>query len=291
VNEGQFEPLYNILCFAIGRVTADYHWVCFFTELITLSFILAGLYYFRHEIPIWIGMLIYLFCQYCNVMNLVRQGIALSICFFALRYALERKWIKYILWIVLAISFHTSAYIALLIILIVRIVDEGSSTWRILGFIIFSIIGVVGIPKVAQVLIGIGVLPTKYLSYVGSAVSISRAHTLYRLPVLTVATMLYSRIVNKFDKYKVLYMMLWMEMIIVQVASIFDPAYRMSLYFSYASLIIIPSFRYAFNSDIANRMFLNFLIISYLIVYWVFFTVMNWYGFRYPTYPFVTDLL
>lgn len=290
VSEGQFEVLYNLLCYIVSRFTIDYHWVCFVTELITVSFVVAGLYYFRNEIPIWLGILVYLFCQYCNVMNLVRQGIALSICFFALRFLREKKWIRYILWVTIAILFHTSAYISLLLLIIFKIMEGERSIWKTVLLIILSTVGVSIIPQMAKSLIGIGILPSKYLAYVSDSVSISWAHTIYRLPVLLIATFMYKKVVDKFDMYKYLYAMLWMEMIIVQVASIFDPAYRMSLYFSYAALVIIPSFQYGLKNDMGNKIIFYTLVVIYLVLYWIFFTVANGYGFRYPTYPFVSDV-
>ena len=123
------EFLYLVLEFLISRFTTDYHWVCFATELITMIFITAGIKNFKDHIPVGMGMLIYLFCYYCNMLNLVRQGVALAICFYALKYAFEKHWAKYCFFVLIAVLFHSTAYIALLIIVLIKFVS-GKKTAR-----------------------------------------------------------------------------------------------------------------------------------------------------------------
>ena len=50
----------------------------------------------KKEIKMWRGMLIYLLLYYCLCINLVRQGMALAICFFAWHYAIKKQLIKFL---------------------------------------------------------------------------------------------------------------------------------------------------------------------------------------------------
>lgn len=287
----QEEPLYLVLVFFVSRFTSDYHWLCFVTELLTMIFITEGIRKFKNHIPVGIGMLIYLFCYYCNMLNLVRQGIALAICFYALSYAFERRWVKYCLLVVVAILFHSSAYIALLVIVVFKFIDGEKTTRNIIGLILISAIGLFLIPKLVEMLVSYGIFPQKYLTYMKRGVTISRKHTVYRLPILLLSTLFYRKIAENDSDYKYFYSLLWVEMISAQMASVLDSAYRISLYFGYSSIVVIPLFRWAFKDNRANRMIVYFLILLYVVLYWVYFCVFNNYGFRYPTFPFVSDII
>ncbi|MCD7789963.1 MAG: EpsG family protein [Bacteroides thetaiotaomicron] len=268
ISEGQFEPLYNLLCYIVSRFSTDYHWMCFASEFITMFFIVMALKHYRNEIPIYVSLLVYLFCQYCNFLNLVRQGIAISICLFALRYAFERKPIPYICLIIVAALFHNSALIALFIYVIFRIVDKDYSFLKQGVLLLVCIVAIQGTTFIVNNLISIGILPDKYTEYIGTGVTFSLFHTVVRLPVLLTATLFYRPLVDQVPKYRYLYILLWIEIIVVQLSSVFDPAYRMSLYFNIATFLIIPTFPLAVVEG--QEQFVRIGTYLYVFCYWVF---------------------
>ena len=285
------EFLYGLLEFLISRFTTDYHWLCFATELITMIFITAGIKNFKDHIPVGIGMLIYLFCYYCNMLNLVRQGISLAICFYALKYAIEKHWAKYCFFVLCAALFHSSAYVALLIIVIVKLVSRAKNIRIMIGLILVLMFGLSFVPKLLELFVPYGIFPEKYLTYITSEVTFSLKHTVYRLPVLLLATIFYKRIAEIDDYYRCFYAMLWGEMIFAQMASVLDSAYRISLYFGYSSIVILPMFKWAFKNNKDNKICVYTLIFIYVVLYWVYFCVFNNFGFRNPTYPFESDII
>ena len=96
------EPGMTLLYYIVSRFTRDYHWMCFVTELISVVFLFKGLDAFREEIPMWLGMLVYLFCYYCLCINLVKQSMALSVSFYSIKYIRENKIGRFLLLTLLA---------------------------------------------------------------------------------------------------------------------------------------------------------------------------------------------
>jgi len=85
----------------------------FFFGLITFTqslFVFLALYHYRKKVQIWHGMLFF-YCWYFIYFgfNSVRQGLAASICFFAMIFLFEKKLFKYFIFVSAAILFHRTA--------------------------------------------------------------------------------------------------------------------------------------------------------------------------------------
>jgi len=110
------EPLYHTLVYNLSRYFDNYHWALFSYELLTVGFAYLGMRRCNKlfNTPLWLGMLLYYLAMYNVSLNAMRQSIAVSIGFFAATYLFERKYIKYGLFSLMAIGFHTSAIISLI---------------------------------------------------------------------------------------------------------------------------------------------------------------------------------
>ena len=69
----------------------------------------------RHSYGYALSVLMFICLCYLNTLSIIRQALAVSITFYAYRYVVEKKFFKYLLFIVLASLFHSSALIALVI--------------------------------------------------------------------------------------------------------------------------------------------------------------------------------
>lgn len=83
--------------------------------------------------------------------------------------------------------------------------------------------------------------------------------------------------------------MLLVDIVVVQLNSILFFAYRIGLYYNYASLIAIPLLPHAFKKE--NKIWVYTLILLFAIAWWIYFTVLNHYGFVRPVYPYESDIL
>lgn len=285
------EPGYILLNYIISRFTNNYHWICFVAELLSTGFIFAGLYYYRRIIPMWLGMITFLFTQYCNFYNIMRQGIAVAICFYAIKYAINKKIILYFIFIGIATLFHTSAIIAIPIYFLFRILNGKNDAVKMFFIISFLLVLTFLLPQIVKMAVANGIISSKYLAYVGNGMSLSFYHFILRLPILIFASFIYKPLINKFIGYKYLYIMIWAEMILAQLGGSFDPAYRVSLYFNCAIFVVIPCSVNVVKNNILNKSICICGIIIYLFGYWYLQTVLNGYGFSSPVYPYVSDLL
>jgi len=108
------EPLYQLFMYIAVRVGHP-HVVFILAAPITFFFMLAGIWYLRNQLNLGLVMFLYLCFFYLQTFNVVRQCFAIALIFFALRFICERKFMLYLLFVILAYLMHSSALIALLL--------------------------------------------------------------------------------------------------------------------------------------------------------------------------------
>ena len=99
--------------------------VAFISEGITIFFIYKGLLYYKEKINLGIGLFIYYMLFYQDTFNIVRQCISMAIIFYAYRYILEKKLVKYLFFVILGMLFHISslAFVALYLMNFIDILE------------------------------------------------------------------------------------------------------------------------------------------------------------------------
>ena len=106
-NEYRMEFGFSFLNFAISRFTGDVH--VFMAVAATILVLLAAIAIYRDcSIP-WVGMFIFVsFHFFGNSMSFIRQSFAIGIFLFAIRYLKEKRFVPYLLIVLLAATFHKS---------------------------------------------------------------------------------------------------------------------------------------------------------------------------------------
>ena len=103
-----------LLNYVIARISST-HYLFFFLIMFTeVFFVYLAIRRWKHNVPLWLGMLIFYLLFYNDSLNAMRQYLALSIGFFGLQYIFERKFFRFIFWIFLASLFHVSGWILIL---------------------------------------------------------------------------------------------------------------------------------------------------------------------------------
>lgn len=105
------EPSFALLNYIFGFSTIGYFYVLFLSTIITYFFIFRTL----KDLGIlkWGVFCVYTLCFLIIANDQVRQGIAISIFFFSIRYIERGEFMKYLLTILIATSFHYSAFITI----------------------------------------------------------------------------------------------------------------------------------------------------------------------------------
>lgn len=108
------EPLFFLLN-KISYTVFNSEWGIFLiSSFIIHFFIIWGIDFFKKDISIPFALFLYFLIFFNFGLNVMRQTIAISIVFFAIRYIYKRKLIPYIIMIFLASLFHNTAIICLI---------------------------------------------------------------------------------------------------------------------------------------------------------------------------------
>ncbi|WP_048727054.1 EpsG family protein [Carnobacterium sp. 1290_CSPC] len=112
----RLEKGYILLNYIIGIFTDNAQAVLMISSLF-INYSFARLIY-KYSNNVAISTVIYIIFFYQSTMNTMRQYIALSIFFFGIDYLLKNEKLKYLLIVVLASQFHSSAWILIVLIIV-----------------------------------------------------------------------------------------------------------------------------------------------------------------------------
>lgn len=106
-NEYRMEFGFGLLNFVVSRFTEDIH--VFMAVAATILVLLAAIAIYRDcSIP-WVGMFLFVSLHFFgNSMSFIRQSFGIGIFFFAIRYLREKRFVPYLLIVLLAATFHKS---------------------------------------------------------------------------------------------------------------------------------------------------------------------------------------
>ena len=163
---------YNILTFFTAKIFGDLHWLLFFIQLIIITNVFLFLYNKRVNISITIGLFIYLFTFYNVTLNISRQLIAVSFIMYSLILLERKKYIKTLVVFFIALSFHSSSIIAIIMYIIMLIFDAKKINNRtkkiLLGLTMIAVIivRITYLPIINFLTYNLNVFPEKYLNYI-----------------------------------------------------------------------------------------------------------------------------
>jgi len=107
----------SLVFWSINKIVAElgmeFNVVLFVTSFVTTLFIYLTLRRKKAVLSVGIGMVIYMLLYYQMSFNILRQIAAMSILLYSIHYINKKAFIKYILLIFLAMSFHLTAIIFL----------------------------------------------------------------------------------------------------------------------------------------------------------------------------------
>ena len=170
--------------FLMGIFDNPYYPLLFFAT-ITNFLIVYRLWDFRNEASLSLMLMLYMVVYYPYTFNIVRQFLAISLVFWATRYIEREEYKKYIIFNILATTFHTSALMCFSYLFVKFGNGAKKKKYRILGFGVAALFVVAGL-----FLFSANV--SKYESYlVSSGVSI------HAMTILKIACWLLVVIINR----------------------------------------------------------------------------------------------
>ena len=106
--QGSAETGYEVFMFFVTKIFKNFTAILFFTEALIIGPIYIVSIKNRKNCPMWVTVLVYYMIFYIASFNFMRQSIAAALLLLAYFELVEKKWIKFIILISLAQSFHTT---------------------------------------------------------------------------------------------------------------------------------------------------------------------------------------
>lgn len=278
---------YNVLTFIVSRFYNNAHWLMFYIQLIIGIFVILIAIKLNKifQTSILFTLFIYYSGFYIFGLNMMRQSIAALIMIYAFLFFIQKKYIFYLILQLIAVSFHVSAWLGIIIVL-THLIIVNSKKEKTLSYKDYSIIGMICIVFVAlfgNIIFGIlsfiiSLIP--FLSYHMSSVYVGDGTPIRRVIVFVLwaeVYLIYLAFSSKTKNRKIIDNDLFESTIrasaIVTIFGIIlsmtmvytGTLYRLGVNFSYIQIIALPLVLKRFNRIAINKMKLGVIIIGIII--------------------------
>ena len=266
---------YIFLNYIVSRFTSNFNVYLFIHQLICNGIIVTVLYKCKNKISFAISLLCYLCIFYGRTFNILRQALALSIVFYAINNLIDNKEKKFIICVLIATLFHFTAIFALIILPIKKICYSNNNRKNIYVFIVItaSILITIYIEPVIEFAYMHGIVNKRIYNYLFDFVNASGK--LFNFELLIKACLLLLIVVNKKKLKKIskenyfLIISIIIEFILFQLRNKIKFADRISLYFGYQIILILPQIIKTSKLN-KNKLLLTIIITLLLILYWYY---------------------
>lgn len=262
--------------YLISRLTssvasAPYLMFAVFSTLTVVFFYLGMRRYTEHHY----AMLFFLFLMvvFPISFNLVRQGLAISIVFYAFSFIMDRRVWRYVVWMLVAALFHKSVLVLMPIYFLVRFVkpDRLNHIKFIMSVGLAAVVIYVAAPFVFNALLSLPIF-SKYDIYQAMPGEGDNKVFYLKAIMLVAVLFLYSRIADgKHSKYFLIFVVF--ELVLTSIG--FDSAFlkRIALYFALFSpllLVRVPGvFRDNFGRIASYILLILYGLLSFYLTYYV----------------------
>ncbi len=240
----------------------------FITNLLVIST------FYRFKYPV-IAVIVYITSTYfAQEFNLVRQCLAISIIFYALKYLEEKRWKKYLLFVLVAFTIHQSSLLGLLLLPFCFINDSPKALSYIklvfLPFYLFSLL--VATKRIDFDLSLIGGAIGVYEGYLGNDDNVGVGERSVDIVFNFMAVVCFLFYKRNHGKY-IYAMCLFLGAILTNLTTQTPNLLRLALYFSFAYCVFVPHM--LGNLSILKNKMVGFFSLALLTTYHILLIV-NW---------------
>lgn len=168
MTDGTFEPVFLLIVFCALNLFKSLQGILFSLEFVNMSLVYTGLVLLRKKLSIGIAVAVYLFLFFNDSMNLMRQHVAVSLCFLSFACLYRKKYVFCLITYAIALFAHSTSFIFAVPIIVFESFRRG---WVNMKSTIVKIY-MVGLPlslflidKLLSILISLGVVSEKYMRY------------------------------------------------------------------------------------------------------------------------------
>ena len=263
----RLEKGYLLYNFIIHSIVDDFNFFLVCTALLTIGLTYKSISYYT---PMTIfALLIYMRYGYFQFnMMFLRQGIAVAIFLFSIRYIQTRKAFKYLFLNVLGVTFHISLIVVLPLYYFVHRIYSKRTLLVILSLaIVFEYIG--GIRLLADKLPSSNILFYAFKSYVGRDEIKAFSFSFIEKPLIFFLLLYYRDVlIERFKYFNVLFNLSFIGLVLSIVFYQFEDLNdRFVIIFNIANIILLTHVASLFSRE--NKV-LYIFIISVVVIYFVF---------------------
>lgn len=233
--DGTISELLFYLVLTLGRIIFNnYNGFLFLASFITNMFVIYSLDYHKEKINMPFSLLIYYLLLYPTSLNIVRQMMAVSIIIYAYRYIVEKRFFKYLMFVLIASLFHATAVIALMFYIFAYSTPKNRKK-----FIWLLILSTISLPILIKVAHHIPLF-SKYFNAYDVKFSPQFGLLAKKLPIILM-TLLYSKRIAKKEDRSYIFVLLYMTEIALSFMSFFVIwGFRLSYYVCGSQLFLAP---------------------------------------------------
>lgn len=274
---GRHEIGFKYYCKIFSLIFNNYSFFLMVTSILSM----IGVYYFIKDNSKNYIQSLYIFITfnfYGYFFGILRQCLAISILLYSLKFIKERKLFPFLLSVFLAFLFHKTAlvFLPLYFVYNLKIDKKKLVIWGtlIILFLIFK-------DYILQFILNYIYRPESLKASTGDGYKM-----LFLLIGTSIASYFYQDKLLKQDKNnQILINMTFIATLIQVLATIFSTAYRVTLYYSFAIIVLIPKILKA----IENNKLRLFLTISMYVVLGLYFYMMTTNLVDYVEYHFIFE--
>lgn len=134
--ESRYEKGYLLLNLLLRKISTDFQIV----PIVTSAFILytIGKFIWKHSKYPWLSLFILFANFFSFITSGIRQSIAIAVLLWATEFLIKKRYMYFVISVIIAYSFHNSALLFLASLLLVKL----QATWKLV--FIYAIIGIMG---------------------------------------------------------------------------------------------------------------------------------------------------
>lgn len=274
INHGTGTDSTEIIYVLLNKVLS-FELIIFFFSFFSFLFLKKAIDYFCPRYGVTAYLIFYTFFLITYELHIIRQGLAISMILYGYKFLFEKKYVNYILIVILASMFHVSSIILLPFIFLVRI----NITVKIqIIFFVFSLIMLIFQDSIITIYYFLATntpILNKYLLVYRQAERSS--YGVSSGMILDLLVLLFFMIKQKTlnDKENFLFRIFFISVVLTFVLSLDPAALRLTYYFRTVNIFLIPLLFEYFKYKIIPFTFI--LAISGMYLY-ITFTAISEYG-------------
>lgn len=260
---------YYLINYFSASIFNDFHGVLFISATLTVGIAFAAIIKNRKFISITFAMLIFYLLLYPPMLNGIRQLIAVSIIMYGYSYIVERKLLKFILVVVVASLFHSTALLFLPFYLLVTKFNSKTYILRRVIYFILLIAGVIFMSVLLEAVSELSIFSKYFNVYVAGSDANLLNQIMLRLPIF-IPLALFSSVLSKKNKeLEFYYLLYFMEIIFIIIGTYYVWAVRLTYYIIPSQIILVPAIvRNIKNKN--SRILLSLYFVIWYVIYFAY---------------------